>query len=399
VKVTSVATISVKEYPNLIWVEVGTDEGLVGLGETFFGADAVVGHIHELAAPYLLGKDPLNIERHWHELYGYYRSGGIGAEARACSAIDNSLWDLLGQASGLPLYALLGGRTREAIRAYNTCAGSSYARDRIKGTLNNDDWSKVQRGAMYEDLDAFRYRADELAASLLEDGFTAMKIWPFDDLAVPSDGMVVLPSDLERGLAPLVKIRDAVGSRIEVAIEMHSRWGLTAAKQIARACEAYEPMWFEDPTRTENLQTLVRFARSTRIPTIASELLAGKGHFQAILESGAFGYLMFDLGWVGGLTEARKLAAMADAYDLPFTPHDCTGPVNLALGVHLGVSQPNAAWQEVVRAYYHTWYNDVVTGLPELKDGYLYPLTGPGLGLSLDPSVRKRPDASIQVSS
>jgi L-alanine-DL-glutamate epimerase-like enolase superfamily enzyme len=400
-KITSVRTISLEEYPNLTWVEIETDEGLVGLGETFFGAAAVHAYVHETAAPYLLGKDPLQIERHAKELYGYYlRFGGLGAEQRAGSAIDNALWDLLGQASGLPLHVLLGGRTRESIRAYNTCAGYGYARQPIQGVLDNTQWSNIGAGTgPYEDLEAFQQRAGELAKDLLSEGFTAMKIWPFDEYAVATDGAMLLPGDLDRGLEPLRQIRDAVGMDIDVAIELHSRWSLPAAKRIARACEEFEPMWFEDPLRIDNIDALAEFARSTRIPTIASELVSGKSTYKDILETGAFGYVMFDFGWVGGITEARKIAGMADAYHLPVAPHDCTGPVNFAVGVHFGVATPNAVFQEVVRAYYSDWFALLVTDLPRLENGYLYPLEAPGLGLKLKPGLTERPDAIVRVSS
>jgi galactonate dehydratase len=400
-KITGVRTISLAEYPNLTWVQIETDEGLTGLGETFFGPDAVHAYVHETAAPYLLGKDPLQIERHWKELYGYYlRFGGIGAEQRGASAIDNALWDLLGQAAGLPLFALLGGRTRESIRAYNTCGGYGYARKPITGNLDNDQWSNIGASTgPYEDLEAFKHRADELAESLLADGFTAMKIWPFDDLAVRTDGTSLLPGDLDKGLEPLRKIRDAVGMRIDVAIEMHSRWLLPPAQRIARACEDFEPMWFEDPLRIDDIDSLAAFARSTRIPTIASELVSGKSTYKEILETQAFGYVMFDFGWVGGVSEARKIAAMADAYHLPVAPHDCTGPVNFAVGVHFGAATPNAVFQEVVRAYYHDWFPLLVTELPVLKDGYLYPLEGPGLGLALAPDLLDRADAVVRLSN
>jgi L-alanine-DL-glutamate epimerase-like enolase superfamily enzyme len=211
--------------------------------------------------------------------------------------------------------------------------------------------------------------------------------------------MAISPADLDRGLEPFRQIRDAVGMDVEVALEMHSRWSLTAAKRIARAAEEYEPMWFEDPLRIDNIDALADFARSTRIPTIASELVAGKAGFREILETHAFGYVMFDFGWVGGLTEARKIAAMADTHHLPVAPHDCTGPINFAVGVHFGVSQPNAVLQEVVRAYYSDWYGELATALPRLERGYLWPTEGPGLGVALQPGLAERPDATVRTST
>lgn len=399
-RIESIRTLGLEEFPNLLWVEVATDEGLVGLGETFFGPEAVAAYIHETAAPYLVGKDPLAVERHWRELYGYYlRFGGIGAETRGASALDNALWDILGQATGQPLYQLLGGRTRDVIRAYNTCGGYGYARRPVRGRLDNAAWSNVgESDGPYEDLEAFQTRPAELAQSLLDEGFTAMKIWPFDELAIASDGHFITAAELRRGCTPFERIRAAVGDRMDVALEMHSRWDLTAAKRIARAVEEYEPMWFEDPLRIDDIDELAEFARSTRIPTIASELLSGKSAFAQILEKHCFGYIMLDFGWVGGLTEARKIAAMADAHHLPVAPHDCTGPVSLTLGVHFGVSQPNAVFQEVVRAYYSSWYPQLVTELPRLERGHLRPTEGAGLGTRLHGELWSRPDAVVRRS-
>lgn len=399
-KIVELRTLALGEFPNLLWVEIVTDEGIRGLGETFFGPEAVAAYLHESAAPYLLGRDPLQLERHWLELYGYYlRFGGLGAETRGASAVDFALWDIFGKATGQPLYQLLGGRTRETVRAYNTCGGYGYARKPIHGGIDNADWSNTgTRTGPYEDLDAFLHRADELAVSLLEEGFTAMKIWPFDSLAVPTDGQSISAAELERGCEPFRKIREAVGMRIEVALELHCRWGLTAAKQIAQAVEEYRPLWFEDPIRVDSVESLVEFARSTRVPTSVSELVATKWGFRELLERHCFGYVMLDPCWLGGITEARKIAAMADAYRLPLTLHDCLGPVLLTAGVHFGVSQPNAAWQEVVRAFTSSWYRELVTELPRLERGELWPTEGPGIGTELQPDVWSRADARVRTS-
>ena len=400
-KITAVRTLSLEEFPNLCWVAIDTDEGISGLGETFFGPEAVAAYVHESAAPYILGKDPRQIELHWRELYGYYlRFRGLGAETRGASAIDVALWDIWGKAAGQPLYQLLGGRTRETVAAYNTCGGYGYARKPITGTLDNTAWANLgAQSGPYEDLEAFLHNAGELAQSLVDEGFIGMKIWPFDEYAVPSDGQRISAEDLRRGCEPFEKIRAAVGRQIEVALELHSRWSLTAAKQIARAVEPYEPMWYEDPLRIDNIDELAEFARSTRIPTIASELVSGKYGFREIFEKHCFGYAMLDFGWVGGLTEARKIAAMADAYHLPIAPHDCTGPINLAVGVHFGVSQPNAVFQEVVRAYYTDWYQEIATDLPKLERGTLRPTESPGIGTNLIPELWRRPDAAVREST
>ena len=396
-KVTALETVRLDEFPNLIWVLVHTDEGLTGLGETFFGARAVEAYIHESAAQYLLGKDPLRIDRHSRDMVGYVGFRSSGVETRGNSAVDVALWDLLGQASGQPIYQLLGGLTRERIRIYNTCAGYRYIRERPVQEVDN--WGLPKAGTQegpYEDLDAFLNRGDELAISLVEEGFTGMKIWPFDAYAHASDGMYISPADLDRALEPFRKIRRAVGNKIDIMVELHSLWNLTAATRIAQALEEFEPFWYEDPVRVDGLTALAEFARRTKVPLCSSELLASRWGFRDLLAQVPVGIVMFDLCWVGGLSEGRKIASMAEAWHLPVAPHDCVGPVTITANVHLGVNAPNALIQEIVRASYTSWYRDLLTDLPKVERGYIYPLHGPGLGTRLQPGVLKRNDATVR---
>jgi galactonate dehydratase len=171
-----------------------TDQGLVGLGETFMGAAAVEAYLHEWAASKLLGKDPLAIEARNKELTGYLGWRGSGAETRGNSAIDIALWDIFGKAAGMPLYTALGGKSRDAIRIYNTCAGYQY----VRGTANqsSSNWGLGNKAGPYEDLDGFLNHAGELAQSLLSEGITGMKIWPFDKAAEASDGQYISAGDL-----------------------------------------------------------------------------------------------------------------------------------------------------------------------------------------------------------
>jgi galactonate dehydratase len=396
VKVTALETIRLAEYPNLIWVLVHTDEGLTGLGETFFGAQAVDAYIHESAAPYLLGQDPLRIDRHSRDMIGYVGFRSSGVETRGNSAVDIALWDLLGQASGQPLYQLLGGLTREKIRIYNTCAGYRYIRERPVQEVDNWGLPTAAADGPYEDLDAFLHRADELAVSLVEEGYTGMKIWPFDPYAHASDGMYISAADLDRALEPFRKIRGAVGNKIDIMVEFHSLWNLPAATRIAHALEEFEPFWYEDPVRVDGLTALAEYARRTRVPVCSSELLASRWGFRDLLAQVPLGVVMFDLCWVGGVSEGRKIAAMAETWHLPVAPHDCVGPVTLAANVHLAANAPNALIQEIVRASYSSWYHELLTDLPRVERGYIYPLQGPGLGTRLQPGLEKRKDATVR---
>lgn len=401
-KILRIETLECRTYPNLLWVQVHTDEGLVGLGETFFGPAAVAAYVHETAAPYLVGQDPRAIARHHSVLGRRMTAAAIGAEARGLSALDMALWDLFGQSVGLPIYRCLGGPVRPRIRLYNTCAGAGYNTHAgmRPGTPFSRTWGLGEHQGPYEDLAAWQTedRAAELAESLLEMGITAMKIWPFDQFADESDGQHITPAQLEQGLTPFRQIRNAVGHRMEIAVELHSRWNLPAAVRIAEALEEIRPMWLEDPIRMDNPDALAEFAGKTRVPITASETLTGRHAFRALLEARAVGIVMLDPGWAGGISEARQIAGMAAAYHRPVAPHDCTGPVAYVAGTHLCLALPNAAIQEGVRAYYLGWYRDVLTALPEIERGSVAPPEGAGLGTRLLPGFAGRPDVTVRSS-
>jgi galactonate dehydratase len=391
-KITAIETTRVTEFPNLIWVEVSTDDGLVGLGETFRGAEAVEAYVHSLAAPLVLGKDPRAIERHSKTLLrGYLGFNGTGVETRAASAIDIALWDLLGQMCGQPIYQLLGGRCHERMRAYNTCAGYDYNNKGVQRRMI-DKAGNVSRGP-YDDQIAFVERADELAQSLLDEGFTAMKIWPFDGVAAQTDGQHISSTLMRAGLEPFEKIRRAVGDRIEVMCEFHSMWNTTAALAIARELKTFKPYWSEDPIKMDSVQALADYRRHSGIPVCGSETLAGRGAFRDLLVADALDVVMMDLSWCGGISEAKKIATLAEAWQKPVAPHDCTGPVVLMASLHLAFASPNAIFQEVVRAFLSTFYRDLVTELPVLRQGLLDAPHAPGLGTQLAPGLKQRADA------
>ena len=395
-KITAIETVSHARFPNLLWVHVHTDEGITGLGETFYGTGASEGHIHAYAAKLLLGEDPLQIDRHSKRLVAYIGHSGTGAEVRGNSALDVALWDIWGKATGQPVYQLLGGRSRDAIRVYNTCAGYQYVRSHARQSTDSFNLPGDEPEGPYEDLQAFLTDAGALAKSLQAMGITGMKIWPFDYAAEASGGHYISPADLARAVAPFEQIRDAVGDGMDIMVELHAMWDLPQAKRIAAALEPCNPFWFEDPIRMDSLRSLKDFRDSTRVPTTASETLGSRGQFRELLELGACDYVMYDIGWVGGLSEARKIAAMAEAWHRPVAPHDCTGPVIFAASVHHVMNATNALVQEVVRAFYYGWFQEIVTDLPPLEDGFLRPLEGPGLGLDLRPEFLDDPDCRVR---
>jgi len=395
-KITALETIRLEEFSNLIWLRVHTDEGLVGLGETFFMPETVEAYIHEVVAPKMLGRDPLAIDRIAQDLNGYLGFRSTGVEMRGNSALDIALWDIFGKAVGQPIAQLLGGFSRPSIRTYNTCAGGGYMRSGKNQSSAN--WG-LGADKDLDDLNGFLHRADELAEDLLSEGITAMKIWPFDLAAESSDGWHISAEQLKAALVPFEKIRRAVGDRMEIMVEFHSLWRLLPAMQIARALAPFDTFWHEDPIKMDSLVDLKRYAAASIAPICASETLGSRSAFRDLLETGVAGVVMLDLAWCGGLSEARKIASMAEAWRLPIAPHDCTGPVVLTASTHLSLNAPNALIQESVRAYYRTWYRDLVTAVPPVVDGFITVPPGPGLGLELAPDLAKRFTAVTRISS
>jgi galactonate dehydratase len=393
-RIERIETIRIGTQPNVLWVEVTDEEGVTGLGETYYIPSAVEAVVHDMAAPLLLGMDALRIEQIWQTLFAcanFY--GYAGSEMRAFSALDVALWDLLGKHANLSVSTLLGGRVRDDIRLYNTC---------------------VDAGG-FEDMTAWLERPGDLAEELLADGFSGMKVWPWDRFApqIASDlvtgpagwsamgpaGHDLTPDQLAEGLGCIEAIRERVGTSIDIMLEGHSRWDLNAALRICRAVEPYDVAWVEDIIQPDSAADLARLARETRVPQCVSERLIGKHRYRDVLEAGAAHLVMVDVVWTGGLTEARKIADLADAFHLPVVPHDCTGPVTFAASLQLCAHAPNAKMMEVVRGFHRGWYREVVTNPIDVVEGRARIPDAPGIGTELLPQVRERGDLSARVSS
>ena len=399
-KITKIETIRVEPVPNSewqrvspqtrqaspgnLWVRIYTDTGLVGLGETFYVPRAVSAVIHDTYAPLLIGRDPLDIENHWNNMFSLANFFGYaGAEMRAISAIDIALWDLAGQHTGQPIYSLLGGRNRDRVPVYNTCVGSGKYNDFAA-------WSGGHAG--------------DLARDLLTQGIKAMKVWPFDQfgwtLAGPTNprGKLTIfgqdtpagvqthylsQDELKQGVAVVEDIRRAVGDKMAIAVEGHARYDLPTAVRIARALEPLDIMWLEEIMPPDSPEAFVRLKAATKVPICQSERVFTRYNFRQFIERNAADIIMPDLSWCGGITEARKISAFADTYYLPITTHDCVGPVAMWAAAHLMLHIPNAMIAEIVRGYLYGWYNDVVTDQIKLEDGLLTVNGKPGLGIAL----------------
>jgi galactonate dehydratase len=387
-RIVELETVRTPLHPNLLFVLLRSDDGQVGLGEAFNGVPAVDAYLHETAAEVLFAMSDVSPERCARTLTPYMGFQGAGAETRGNGAVDFALWDLLGKAAGLPLTRLLGGPVRTPMPVYNTCAGSGYIRDAAR--QSSDNWGlptaqlpPTENLENLEDLDGFLHRPRELARSLWDEGIRGMKIWPFDLEAERTNGTDISVPALAEAIGTIAAIREEVGLEMSLMIELHGLWTRPAAEKIMRALVPYQPYWVEDPLRSDAADAFARLADAVDLPIATGETCVGRRGFQPLLASGAVDVATMDLQWTGGLTEARKIATMADAYAVPIAPHDCTGPVTLACSTHLVTSQPNGLVQETVRAFLRTWYRDLVVGMPVVADGHIAPGEEPGHGVSL----------------
>ena len=358
--------VEVPWKPNWLWVRLYTDSGLVGLGETYPRNEAEASLMHSTIAGLLLGRDPGDIERIWADLYrsfDFQVTGG--AEMRALSAIDLALWDLLGKSLNLPVYRLLGGKSNPAVRLYNTCFAHKY------------DFEKEPDKIMRELIGRY--------------GINAIKIWPFDRAARRNQHEYVTNADLEEGLFPVRLLREKFGNEIEILMEFHGSWDLTSAVRIAKALEPYRPMWLEDMLLPGNFQQYRQLADATSIPLTISERMAGRLQFLQLLESRAAKYVMFDVTWCGGLSEAKKIANMAEAFQLPVAPHTAGGPLLFYASTHLSTALTNLAIQESCQVFYEATWPTMLNNPLVPKGGAVRVPDLPGFGMEIKPEVWTHP--------
>ncbi|MEU7852429.1 mandelate racemase/muconate lactonizing enzyme family protein [Nonomuraea sp. NPDC049141] len=392
--VRGLETIRCSIQPNVLLVRLHTDDGHAGLGESFFGAEAVEAYLHETVAPLLVGAPLPGPERLRRLLTGHVGFQGSGVETRGNGAVDLAVWDLLGRTTGQPVSTLLGGPYQDSLPVYNTCAGPAYVKNEPRQAVSN--WG-LATASPYDDLQGFLERPAELAKSLWDEGFRAMKVWPFDQAAERTGGTRLDRAELRAGLRVLDEIKNAV-PEMEVMVELHGLWNLYAAAGLMRELERFAPFWVEDPLRADSHGSYATLQAGTSVPLATGETLTGQRSFRELLARSAIRVAIIDMGWSGGLTEARKIAALADSYDIPFAPHDCTGPISFAACVHLALSQPNTLVQESVRAFQHTWYQELATGLPKVENGTVTLDGRPGLGVELVPGLTERADVTTRLS-
>ena len=367
-QVTDIETILLDNVPpyrggrQWLFIRLLTDEGVVGLGERPTGhapnLQSQIALLRGLAERFVVGQSPFAIESIWQRMYASnhdYRHPSMHATP-ALSAIEMALWDIVGKATGQPIYNLLGGRCHDKLRA--------YAYMPTEGVWENPT------------------RAGEIAAKLLEEGNTACKIDPFMPyFPLPRDFPL---KTIKHAARIFAAIRDAVGDELEVGIGTHGQFSTAGAIRVASVFEEYHPLWFEEPVPPDNVAELARVAAHTSIPIAAGERLATKYEFSELLEKQAAQIIQLDVGQCGGILEAKKIAGMAEAHYAMIAPHMYVGPVAAAAAVHLDACSPNFLIQEYNGGPLH---EDIFVDPIRFRDGYIELPTTPGLGLELNEAV------------
>ena len=363
--------------PNWTWVRLHTDTGLIGIGESYPGYDAHAGALREMA-DLVLGKDPTKIDRLWQDLFYRisYRPWG-GAETRMLTAINIAQWDILGKASGLPLYKLIGGKSQEKLLVYNTMNGWG-----INGMMEYQEPEKITE-------------------FLLGRGIKGIKIYPYDRGPVNAfarhGGTFITQAELKGSLEIIQRIRKTAGDGMEIALDLSSKWNLPCSMQIAKSLEPYGIMYLEDAMLPDNLEAYAALARETSIPICISERLATRFRFREMFELRAVDVVMYDVTWCGGISEAKKISNMADTYKIPTSPHTGGGPVLWFASIHVATTLTNFYIMESVYHLYHDLFPHFIKNVPAPVDGYVTAPEAPGLGIELREEAFQNGDAVIET--
>ena len=358
-----------------IFVKLTTADGITGIGEVYaatFGPHLVAEMVRDVFARHFEGADPHRIEHLWRVTYGSgYTLRPDASLMAVLSGLEIACWDIVGKAAGQPVYNLLGGKCRERLRSYTYIypeGGDAYPVEGARSVYNDPDL------------------AAERALDYLAMGFTALKFDPAGPYTV-YDGHQPRLEDLERAEAFCRTLREAVGTKADLLFGSHGQFTPSGARRLARRIEPYEPLWFEEPVPPEMPERMAEVARSTSIPIATGERLVTKYEFARVLACGAASILQPALGRVGGILEAKKIAAMAETHYAQIAPHLYCGPVEGAANVQLATCIPNFLILESIERW-DGFQARIVKGI-RWEEGYVIPPTGPGLGIEFDEELAR----------
>ena len=356
-----------------IFVKLITDDGIEGVGEVYcatFAPHVIMKMIEDVFDRHVEGTDPFHIEKLWRNVYGRgYTLRPDVSLMGVLSGLEIALWDICGKTVGKPVYELLGGRVHEKLRTYTYL----YPRDEAVFTENEPH--------VYSDP----YLAAQAAVEYVTQGFTAIKFDPTGLYSVFDPRQPSL-DELERSELFCRLIREAVGSKADLLFGTHGQFTPSGAIRLARRLEAYDPLWFEEPTPPERPEEMAKVARKTSIPIATGERLTTKYEFSRVLETGAASILQPALGRVGGILEAKKIAGMAEASYAQIAPHLYCGPIEGAANIQLSTCSPNFLMLEGIQRW-DGFHAEILKKPIRWESGYVIPPTEPGLGVELDEEV------------
>ena len=354
--------------PYFVFVKLTTDGSVSGVGEAYcapFHPELVARLLVDVFGRYLAGEDPHHIERNWRRVYsaGYTQHADVTLMA-VLSALEMACWDIIGKEAGQPVYNLLGGRVHERLRTYTYI----YARPGDRSDVYQDPVLAAERAAEY-----------------LAQGFTALKFDPAGPYTAFDGRQLSLPQ-LELCERFMQLLREAVGNRADLLFGTHGQMTAAGAIRLARRLEPYEPLWFEEPVPPDAPEEMALVARATRIPIATGERLSTKYDFARVLRAHAAAILQMNLGRVGGILEAKKIAALAEVQHVQLAPHLYCGPVVGAANIQLATCSPNFLILEGIERW-QGFHAEVLVKPIRWEGGYVIPPTEPGLGIELDEAV------------
>lgn len=352
-KVTDIKTFAVDCFrTNWVFVKVYTDEGVTGVGEATleYKEKALIGAVEHIRE-YLIGQNPLDVEKHTHAIYrdAYWRGGAVLMSA--LSAVECALWDILGKTLGVPVYQLLGGRVNDRVRI--------YVNGWFAGAKTPEQFAEKARQAVQR-------------------GVTAMKWDPFG-----KSYLQISNRDLDTALRCVAAVREAVGDEVDLLIEGHGRFDVPTGIRIARELEPFKPLFFEEPTPPDNLEALRAVRDKSPVAIAAGERLYTLRGYRQLFALRAADYIQPDVSHAGGIMELKKIAAAAEACYIPFAPHNPSGPVANAATLQLAACCPNFCILEIMYSDV-SWRSAVTNEQLDYQDGYITIPSKPGLGIEID---------------
>jgi galactonate dehydratase len=357
-KITDVEVLPISSY---LFVKIHTDAGITGLGESgAWGFLEASGAAINTFRQYLVGQDPLRIEHHWQ--YMYRSSHFTGAAIMgAISAIDIALWDIAGKYFGVPCYQLLGGKTRDKARVYYHVLG--------------DTKEKLIQGC----IDAKKQ------------GFTAVgHLTPFLDDSRDIPYFKTHVDKIRDAIDTVRRYREAVGNDVDLCLEIHRRLNPAEAVALAEGIEEYHPFFYEDPILPDNLDAMDIIARKIKIPIATGERFFTSQQFETLMDRGAVQYIRPDVCLVGGLTNSKKIAALAESHYVQVVPHNPLSPVSTAACIQIAACIPNFALQELPKGEHEPPKSEIVKSSLKLEKGFLIVPDVPGIGVELADDAQKR---------